>query len=135
MAVIAPTELAEALAAVSPEERRAALDEAARLRGAACCDGEGLAEHLDGQIAQEVSVRAKALADPVRVQLFELLRRHRGEICQCEFQPLFDLSQPTLSHHLRKLVDAGLVEVERRGRWAYYWTSEAALEGLREWVS
>src|SRR4051794_37022200 len=120
MALATQTDLAEALASVSPTERRAALAEAERLRRDQCCGDSSLAEHIDGDAAREAAAIGKALADPVRVQLFDLLRRHGGEVCQCELQPLFDLSQPTLSHHLGKLASAGLIRVERRGRWAYY---------------
>jgi ArsR family transcriptional regulator len=56
---------------------------------------------------------AKALGDPIRLQLVDVLRKHAGKVCVCEFVPLFDVSQPTLSHHLKKLRDAGLVESER----------------------
>ena len=63
---------------------------------------------------------AKALGDPVRLQLVDVLRKHVGEVRVCELVPLFDLSQPTVSHHLKVLRDAGLVGSERRGLWAYY---------------
>ena len=52
---------------------------------------------------------AKALGDPVRLQLVDVLRKHAGKVCVCELVPLFDISQPTLSHHLKKLRDAGIV--------------------------
>ena len=135
MALATKTDLAEALAAVSPPERRAVLDEAERLRRDHCCGDSSLAEHIDADAAGEAATIGKALADPVRVQLFDLLRRHGGEVCQCDLQPLFDLSQPTLSHHLRKLAAAGLIRVERRGRWAYYSIDDQALEALKSWLS
>ncbi|WP_205696760.1 helix-turn-helix transcriptional regulator [Conexibacter sp. SYSU D00693] len=78
---------------------------------------------------------AKALSDPIRVQVLEHLRTADGEVCQCHLQPLFDVSQPTLSHHLKKLREAGLVEVERRGKWAYYSLDDSTLEVLRSWLS
>jgi ArsR family transcriptional regulator len=90
---------------------------------------------LDLVTAVRTAAIAKALADPVRAQLFEIVRRHEEEICQCELQPLFELSQPTLSHHLRKLVDARLLDVERRGRWAYYAINPQSLEEIRSWLS
>lgn len=99
-----------------------------------CCGGS-LAEHMDLEGARRGAEVAKALSDPVRLQLFDLLRRHDGEICQCDLQPLFDLSQPTLSHHLAKLRAAGLVTVERRGKWAYYSAEHQALEELKTWLS
>ena len=94
-----------------------------------------LAEHVDAAAARRAAELAKALADPVRIQLFDVLRRQGASICQCELQPLFAVSQPTLSHHLGKLVAAGLVDVERRGRWAYYAINDPALEELTSWLS
>ena len=78
---------------------------------------------------------ARTLADPVRVEVLDVLRAADGEVCQCDLQPRFDISQPTLSHHLKKLADAGFVAVERRGKWAYYTINDDALEVLRTWVS
>jgi ArsR family transcriptional regulator, arsenate/arsenite/antimonite-responsive transcriptional repressor len=78
---------------------------------------------------------AKALGDPIRLQLVDVLRKHAGEVCVCELVPLFDVSQPTLSHHLKKLRDAGLVGVERRGLWAYYFVNPDALKELSAWLS
>ena len=66
---------------------------------------------------------AKALGDPIRLQLVDVLRRHAGEVCVCELVPLFDVSQSTLSHHLSKLRAAGIVDSERRGLWATTTTS------------
>ena len=85
--------------------------------------------------AVAVSATAKALADPIRVNILQILREADGEVCQCELQPLFGVSQPTLSHHLQKLQRARLIDVERRGKWAYYSINEDALEVLRAWVS
>ena len=62
-----------------------------------------------------MAVIAKALGDPVRLQLVDVLRRHAGKVCVCELVPLFDLSQPTVSHHLKVLRQAGIVGSERRG--------------------
>ena len=78
---------------------------------------------------------AKALGDPIRLQLVDVLRKHAGKVCVCELVPLFDVSQPTLSHHLRKLREAGLVDCERRGLWAYYYVVPGALEELSAWLT
>jgi ArsR family transcriptional regulator len=78
---------------------------------------------------------AKALGDPVRLQLVDVLRKHAGKVCVCELVPLFDISQPTLSHHLKKLRDAGIVDSERRGLWAYYYVLPDATEELTAWLS
>lgn len=90
---------------------------------------------VDREQAGRIAAAAKALADPVRVQLVDVLRKHAGEVCVCELQPLFDVSQPTLSHHLRKLREAGIVGVERRGLWAYYYVNPDALEEVASWLS
>jgi ArsR family transcriptional regulator len=100
----------------------------------ACCSPR-LEGHLDAGRAAAVAELAKLLSDPIRVQVVGLLRAHEDEVCQCELQPLFDVSQPTLSHHLRKLEEAGVVSVERRGRWAYYSITPDALEVLSTWLS
>jgi ArsR family transcriptional regulator len=85
--------------------------------------------------AERVAQVAKALGDPIRLQLVDVLRRHAGKVCVCELVPLFDLSQPTVSHHLKVLRDAGLVDSERRGLWAYYYVIPDALEDLSTWLS
>lgn len=78
---------------------------------------------------------AKALGDPVRLQLVDVLRKHAGKVCVCELVPLFDLSQPTVSHHLKVLRDAGIVGSERVGLWAYYFVMPDALRELSAWLS
>jgi len=85
--------------------------------------------------AERVAAIAKALADPVRLQLVDVLRKHAGKICVCELVPLFDLAQPTVSHHLKVLREAGLVGSEREGLWAYYYVAPDALEELSQWLS
>ncbi len=77
----------------------------------------------------------KALAEPLRIQILDVLRRSRQEVCQCELVPLFGITQPLLSHHIRKLVDAGLVDVERRHKWAYYSVNPEDLKELTSWLS
>ena len=85
--------------------------------------------------AARLAAVAKALSDPIRLQLVDVLRKHAGRVCVCELVPLFDVSQPTLSHHLKKLREAGIVGVERRGLWAYYYVIPESLEGLSTWLS
>ena len=94
-----------------------------------------MAVDVTRETAARVAELGKLLSDPVRVQILDLVRSAENGICQCELQPRFAVSQPTLSHHLRKLSDAGLVEVERCGKWAYYSINEDALEELRSWLS
>lgn len=62
----------------------------------------------------------RALADPARVKIVNLLATSETPVCACEFEPALGLAQPTVSHHLKKLTDAGLLEREQRGRWAYF---------------
>lgn len=73
----------------------------------------------------------KALGDPVRLRLLSLVASHAGgESCVCDISPSFDLSQPTISHHLKVLREAGLLDCERRGTWVYYWVVPTALQQL-----
>lgn len=90
---------------------------------------------VDRDRAERIAAIAKALGDPVRVQLVDVLRKHAGEVCVCELVPLFNLSQPTVSHHLKKLREAGIVGSEREGLWAYYYVRPEALEELSSWLS
>jgi ArsR family transcriptional regulator len=85
--------------------------------------------------ATRIALVAKALGDPVRLQLVDVLRKHAGKVCVCELVPLFDLSQPTVSHHLKVLREAGVVGSERRGVWAYYYVIPDALQELSAWLS
>lgn len=100
----------------------------------ACCLPAQI-KRADREHAVAVAVAAKVVADPIRVEILELLKTAGGPVCQCELHPLFDISQPTLSHHLKKLADAGVIDVERRGKWAYYSLHDQALEVLRSWLS
>src|SRR4051794_36583813 len=84
--------------------------------------------------AERVAAVAKALSEPVRVNLVDVLRRSAEPVCQCELIALFDIKQSLLSHHLRKLVDAGLVTVDRRHKWAYYAVAPDAAEELLRWL-
>src|SRR5437870_8375604 len=85
--------------------------------------------------AERMAAIAKALADPIRLQLVDVLRKHAGQVCVCELVPLFDLAQPTVSHHLKVLREAGIVDSERRGLWAYYYVLPEALKELSAWLS
>jgi ArsR family transcriptional regulator, arsenate/arsenite/antimonite-responsive transcriptional repressor len=111
--------------AISPKQKRPP--------GEVCCEPAAYPE-ISGEEAALVASVAKALADPIRVQVVDVLSRHAGEVCVCELEPLFDVSQPTLSHHLKKLRDAGVVGFERRGLWSFYYVKPEALEVLRRWL-
>ena len=97
-----------------------------------CVPSAGLDPSLD---AERIAAAAKALAEPLRIQILDVLRRSETQVCQCELLPLFEIPQSLLSHHMRKLVDAGLVEVERRHKWAYYSVSTDAFQELTAWLS
>jgi ArsR family transcriptional regulator, arsenate/arsenite/antimonite-responsive transcriptional repressor len=105
-----------------------------RPAGEPCCEPVVYPDIERGH-AERMAAVAKALGDPVRMQLVDVLRKHAGKVCVCELVPLFDLSQPTVSHHLKVLRDAGLVGSERRGLWAYYYVEPEALEELSAWLS
>jgi ArsR family transcriptional regulator len=76
---------------------------------------------LVAEQAAELSAMFKALGDPVRLRLLSMIASGPGgEVCVCDLTPAFDLSQPTISHHLKLLRQAGLVDSERRGTWVYY---------------
>lgn len=80
--------------------------------------------------AESVAKVFKALGDPARLRLLSLITSAAGEVCVCDLTPAFDLSQPTISHHLKVLRDAGLVECQRRGTWVYYWARPESLRYL-----
>ena len=72
----------------------------------------------------------KALGDPARVRILNLVARSGGEICACDLNEPVGLAQPTVSHHLKKLVEAGLLEREQRGKWAFFSLKRDAVEKL-----
>ena len=75
----------------------------------------------------------KALGDPVRLRLLSLIAaRAGGEVCVCDLTDAFDVKGPTISHHLKVLREAGLIDCERRGTWVYYWVVPAALAPLSQ---
>ena len=81
--------------------------------------------------AEEMSVLFKAIADPVRLRLVSLIASHQGgEACVCELTTAFELTGPTISHHLKILREAGLIGSERRGTWVYYWINPGVLARL-----
>ena len=102
--------------------------------GEPCCEPVVFPD-IGREAAERMGAIAKALGDPIRMQLVDVLRKHAGKVCVCELVPLFDLSQPTVSHHLKVLRDAGIVGSERRGLWAYYYVDPDVLEELSAWLS
>jgi ArsR family transcriptional regulator, arsenate/arsenite/antimonite-responsive transcriptional repressor len=100
------------------------------LMDASCCRPlvtEALTEHAATDLARAF----KALGDPVRLRLLSLIAaRAGGEVCVCDLTDAFTLTGPTISHHLKVLREAGLVDCERRGTWVYYWAVPAKLAAL-----
>jgi ArsR family transcriptional regulator, arsenate/arsenite/antimonite-responsive transcriptional repressor len=110
---------------LTPKQKRPA--------GERCCEPVVYPD-VERQRAERMANVAKALGDPVRLQLVDVLRKHAGKVCVCELVPLFDLSQPTVSHHLKVLRDAGIVGSERQGLWAYYYVIPDTLKELSAWL-
>ena len=95
-----------------------------------CCPGLGVAALGEPQ-AVALAAMFKALGDPVRLRLLSLIASHPGgQACVCEISSSFDVSQPTISHHLKMLRSAGLLDCERRGTWVYYWVIPTVLQQL-----
>jgi ArsR family transcriptional regulator, arsenate/arsenite/antimonite-responsive transcriptional repressor len=105
-----------------------------RRAGERCCEPVVYPD-VEREQAIRIADVAKAIGDPIRLTLLDVLRKHAGKVCVCELVPLFDVSQPTLSHHLKKLREAGLVDSERRGLWAYYYVLPDAMKELSAWLS
>jgi ArsR family transcriptional regulator len=110
---------------LTPKQKRPA--------GDPCCEPVVYPD-VERVLAQRMAKIAKALGDPVRIELVDVLRKHAGKVCVCELVPLFDLAQPTISHHLKVLRDAGLVQSERKGLWAYYYVLPGVLDELAGWL-
>ncbi|MBM6403227.1 winged helix-turn-helix transcriptional regulator [Phycicoccus sp. CSK15P-2] len=98
---------------------------------APCC-GIGTDGGLTAEEAERSAALLKAVADPVRLRLLSAIRStEAGEACVCDLTPLVGLAQPTVSHHLKVLVDAGLLEREKRGTWAWFRVVPSRLEDVR----
>jgi len=94
-----------------------------------CCV---LTTPLDEDEAEALATRLKALADPTRIRLVSMLATSpTGELCACDLPDALGKSQPTTSHHLKQLIDAGLVEREQRGKWAWFRLRREALADVR----
>ncbi len=105
-------------------------DQVAGLADPDCCTSLAC-EPLSAAEAEEMSVLFKAIADPVRLRLLSLIACHEGgEACVCDLTGAFDLTGPTISHHLKVLREAGLIASQRRGTWVYYWINPDVLARL-----
>ena len=113
------------LPVITPRERQAG----------GCCVAP-VQPDLGADRAAELAVIVKALADPTRLRIVDTIRKASPEaVCQCELLPLFDMSQPALSKHLKVLVNAGVLATERRGLWAYYYLVPDSTQELIAWLS
>ena len=103
--------------------------------GPACCP-DGLAAPLDRATAEDLARVLKAVADPARLQLLSLIRSSpNAEACVCDLTAPLELSQPTVSHHLRVLTETGLLSRSSRGTWAWYSINEDRLRELATLLS
>lgn len=100
-----------------------------KLESVVCCAPLDAPSLSDAEAAATAEL-FKALADPARVRIVNLIATARGAVCACEFNDSLGLAQPTVSHHLKKLTDAGLLEREQRGKWAYFSLKREAAEKL-----
>jgi len=98
-----------------------------------CCQIREINERPAGE-RQEIVALFKALSDPTRFEIFRLIAAQSDSICVCHITDRFVVSQPTISHHLKVLREAGLISVSRRGVWAYYAVDSQGLERLRSTV-
>ena len=104
---------------------------APRALGERCCDPYARSQ-LSSSEAEQVADDFDVLAHPVRLQLLDVLARNEGRVCVCDLEAAVPVKQPTVSHHLKLLRDAGLIEREKVGLWAYYRVDRQALARLRE---
>ena len=117
--------MATALPVITPRERQPG----------GCCVAK-VEPDLSAPAAADLAGVVKALADPTRLRIVDAVRKATPEaVCQCELVPLFDMSQPALSKHLKVLIGAGVLDAERRGLWTYYFLKPDALEVLKTWLS
>jgi ArsR family transcriptional regulator len=97
--------------------------------GTRCCPGPG-DRAIPPREAERAAGRLAVLAHPIRLTLLGILGRRGGDVCVCDLEAAVPVKQPTVSHHLRLLREAGLVHVERRGQWAHYRLEPGAAEAL-----
>ena len=112
-----------------------------RQPGQGCC--QLVLSRLTDDDATSAAVLLKAIADPTRLQILDILSQHTGQVCVCDFEGVVGLPdangqrprQPTISHHLRVLREAGLVGYEKQGQWAYYFVRRERLQDVQDLLS
>jgi ArsR family transcriptional regulator len=112
----------------SPDMQLRVLNE--RVKGDRCCGSETRPK-LSFAAAQQATADLEILAHPVRLQLLDVLARNEGQVCVCDLEAAVPVKQPTVSHHLRLLREAGLIDFEKQGLWAYYFVNRRELVALR----
>jgi ArsR family transcriptional regulator len=100
-----------------------------RSRGARCC--EPTTPRLTDAEVERFSADFDILAHPIRIRLLDLLATHGGKVCVCDLEASVPVKQPTVSHHLKLLRQAGLIDWEKRGLWSYYFINADAVRALR----
>ena len=95
-----------------------------------CCQAPSGA--LESPVAEQISADLQLLGHPIRLQILTMLRQQNGDVCVCDLEAALPVKQPTVSHHLRLLREAGLIEAERRGQWAYYRIAAEPFGALRQ---
>jgi ArsR family transcriptional regulator, arsenate/arsenite/antimonite-responsive transcriptional repressor len=101
-----------------------------RARGSRCCDRQArpaVSATAAGQLAEDMAL----LGHPVRLQLLDVLARNEGRVCVCDLEAAVPVKQPTVSHHLKILREAGIVGSEKQGLWAFYFVNRPALDAVR----
>jgi ArsR family transcriptional regulator len=106
-----------------------------KVRPADCCTNPVVPMPLPAERQTALIGAFKALGDPSRFEIFRLIAAQTEPLCVCDIVDRFDLTQPTISHHLKVLRDAGLIDVSRRGVWAYYAANPSGLTDLRSAMS
>ena len=106
-----------------------------RIKLAGCCESPASPAPLDEEERDRLTAAFRALGDPTRLEIFRLLAAQNEPVCACDVVDGFGLAQPTISHHLRILREAGLVTVSRRGVWAWYAPDPRGVTWLRQAVT
>jgi ArsR family transcriptional regulator, arsenate/arsenite/antimonite-responsive transcriptional repressor len=110
------------------------VDEIVMTGEAGCCTPVPT-DRMSNELAQQLTDDLTILAHPIRLQILDMLARSTADICVCDLESALPVKQPTVSHHLRLLREAGLIDCERRGLWAYYFVRRETIAALRQRVS
>lgn len=112
------------------EEAQPMIEIHERSRGTRCC-ADNVVALLSAEEAQQAGDDLQILAHPIRIQILDMLARSEGQVCVCDLEGALPVKQPTVSHHLKLLRAAGLIDCERQGLWVYYFVRREAVAQLR----